>query len=210
MVASTASSVAAAAADFSRRGEAFGADVAAAARSAIDTAHAHAYSSSGDPSRAALRRGDPPPLHLPQDVFLNQPNVLELEAPSKFAEYYENRLKTLDTLKAAGFHQCRWGYHNLSVVEDVVENYWSAQIPLDVIWNDDDHMDARKDLTLSPVNYSRPKLLAFLDMLQFHWNQYDRNSCIFFHEYVSGIDKCDRNQYQMNYQNAIFDFSKLV
>ncbi|KAE8818326.1 Alpha-xylosidase [Hordeum vulgare] len=104
----------------------------------------------------------------------------------------------------------RWGYHNLSVVEDVVENYWSAQIPVDVIWNDDDHMDARKDLMLSPVNYSHPKLLAFLDMLQFHWNQYDRNSCIFFHEYVSGIDKCDRNQYQMNYQNAIFDFSKLV
>lgn len=68
-----------------------------------------------------------------------------------------------------GFHQCRWGYHNLSVVEDVVENYWSAQIPLDMIWNDDDHMDARKDLTLSPVNYSRPKLLAFLDMLLFHW-----------------------------------------
>ncbi|KAI7978973.1 Alpha-xylosidase 1 [Camellia lanceoleosa] len=24
---------------------------------------------------------------------------------------------------ALGFHQCRWGYHNLSVVEDVVENY---------------------------------------------------------------------------------------
>ncbi|XP_044956350.1 alpha-xylosidase 1-like [Hordeum vulgare subsp. vulgare] len=68
-----------------------------------------------------------------------------------------------------GFHQCRWGYHNLSVVENVVENYRSAQIPLDVIWNDEDHKDARKDLTLSPVNYSRPKQLAFLDMLQFHW-----------------------------------------
>ncbi|KAI4985863.1 hypothetical protein ZWY2020_018493 [Hordeum vulgare] len=65
----------------------------------------------------------------------------------------------------SGFHQCRWGYHNLSVVEDVVENYRSTQIPLDVIWNDDDHMDARKDFTLSPVNYPRPKLLAFLDKI---------------------------------------------
>lgn len=64
-----------------------------------------------------------------------------------------------------GFHQCRWGYHNLSVVEDVVESYKKAQIPLDVIWNDDDHMDGKKDFTVNPVNYPRPKLLAFLDKI---------------------------------------------
>ncbi|XP_061985580.1 alpha-xylosidase 1-like [Populus nigra] len=66
---------------------------------------------------------------------------------------------------AFGFHQCRWGYHNLSVVEDVVENYKKAQIPLDVIWNDDDHMDGHKDFTLNLVNYPRPKLLAFLEKI---------------------------------------------
>ncbi|KAM6589139.1 hypothetical protein CsatA_011744 [Cannabis sativa] len=64
-----------------------------------------------------------------------------------------------------GFHQCRWGYHNLSVVEEVVESYKKAQIPLDVIWNDDDHMDGHKDFTLNPNNYPRPKLLAFLDKI---------------------------------------------
>ncbi|KAF5745269.1 putative alpha-glucosidase [Tripterygium wilfordii] len=64
-----------------------------------------------------------------------------------------------------GFHQCRWGYHNLSVVEDVVESYKKAQIPLDVIWNDDDHMDGHKDFTLNSKNYPRPKLLAFLDKI---------------------------------------------
>ncbi|XP_012463676.1 alpha-xylosidase 1 [Gossypium raimondii] len=64
-----------------------------------------------------------------------------------------------------GFHQCRWGYHNLSVVEDVVENYKKAKIPLDVIWNDDDHMDGHKDFTLNPINYPRPKLLAFLEKI---------------------------------------------
>ncbi|KAL3510799.1 hypothetical protein ACH5RR_030200 [Cinchona calisaya] len=66
---------------------------------------------------------------------------------------------------AFGFHQCRWGYHNLSVVEDVVENYNKAKIPLDVIWNDDDHMDGKKIFTLNPVNFPRPKLLAFLEKI---------------------------------------------
>ncbi|KAL5553186.1 hypothetical protein UlMin_040587 [Ulmus minor] len=64
-----------------------------------------------------------------------------------------------------GFHQCRWGYHNLSVVEDVVANYKKAQIPLDVIWNDDDHMDGHKDFTLNPTAYPQPKLKAFLDKI---------------------------------------------
>lgn len=68
-------------------------------------------------------------------------------------------------LALTGFHQCRWGYHNLSVVEDVVESYKKAQIPLDVIWNDDDHMDGHKDFTLNPTNYPRPKLLAFLEKI---------------------------------------------
>ncbi|KAK1416147.1 hypothetical protein QVD17_31935 [Tagetes erecta] len=64
-----------------------------------------------------------------------------------------------------GFHQCRWGYHNLSVVEDVVDNYQKANIPLDVIWNDDDHMDGHKDFTLNPNAYPRPKLLNFLERI---------------------------------------------
>ena len=51
------------------------------------------------------------------------------------------------------------------MVEDVVENYKKAQIPLDVIWNDDDHMDGKKDFSLNPENYPRPKLLNFLDKI---------------------------------------------
>ncbi|KAJ4818147.1 Alpha-glucosidase [Rhynchospora pubera] len=66
---------------------------------------------------------------------------------------------------ALGFHQCRWGYKSLSVVQGVVEGYKKANIPLDVIWNDDDHMDASKDFTLDPINYPRPKLLKFLNQI---------------------------------------------
>ncbi|CAL0312980.1 unnamed protein product [Lupinus luteus] len=49
--------------------------------------------------------------------------------------------------------------------EDVVENYKKAKIPLDVIWNDDDHMDVHKDFTINPINYPLPKLLNFLEKI---------------------------------------------
>jgi alpha-D-xyloside xylohydrolase len=64
-----------------------------------------------------------------------------------------------------GFHQCRWGYQNLSVIESVVEGYRKENIPLDVIWNDYDYMNAAKDFTLDPINYPHPKLLKFLDQI---------------------------------------------
>lgn len=34
-----------------------------------------------------------------------------------------------------GYHQCRWGYSNWSVVEEVVNNYEKFGIPLENIWS---------------------------------------------------------------------------
>lgn len=47
-----------------------------------------------------------------------------------------------------GWHQCRWGYKNISVLEEVVNNYKKHDIPLDVVWTDLDYMSEKQDFTL--------------------------------------------------------------
>jgi len=39
-----------------------------------------------------------------------------------------------------GYHQSRWGYHNVSALETVIEKYHENGIPLDIIWSDIDYM----------------------------------------------------------------------
>lgn len=34
-----------------------------------------------------------------------------------------------------GYHQCRWGYKNWTVVQEVVDNFAKNEIPLETIWS---------------------------------------------------------------------------
>lgn len=66
---------------------------------------------------------------------------------------------------ALGWHQCRWGYLNLSNTRAVVENYKKYSIPLDSIWNDIDFFDGYKDFTTDPVNFPGQQVKEFIDDL---------------------------------------------
>jgi alpha-glucosidase len=40
-----------------------------------------------------------------------------------------------------GYHHCRWGYQNWSVLQEVVDNFAKFSLPLDNIWTDIDYMN---------------------------------------------------------------------
>ncbi|KAI3322938.1 glycoside hydrolase family 31 protein [Xylariaceae sp. AK1471] len=64
-----------------------------------------------------------------------------------------------------GYHQCRWGYQNWSVVQDVVDNFAKNEIPLETIWNDIDYMKAYQDFENDPDRYPYDKGVEFLAKL---------------------------------------------
>lgn len=67
---------------------------------------------------------------------------------------------------ALGFHQSRWGYDSVDALEAVVHGYEDAEIPMDTIWSDIDHMDGFRDFTLQPERYAAPRMAAFQEQLQ--------------------------------------------
>lgn len=64
-----------------------------------------------------------------------------------------------------GFHQCRWGYSNLTELQWIVEQYKDHGIPLETIWSDIDYMQNWKDFTTDLNTYSLPEFKEFLEFV---------------------------------------------
>ena len=64
-----------------------------------------------------------------------------------------------------GFHQCRWGYANWTVLQSVVDNYEAFGIPLENIWTDIDYMNQYRDFDNDPVRFNYSEGEEFLSAL---------------------------------------------
>jgi alpha-D-xyloside xylohydrolase len=64
-----------------------------------------------------------------------------------------------------GFHNCKYGYTSVYEVEDIVQKYKDAKIPLDTQWMDIDYMEAYRDFTTDSSNFPAAETKKFVDQL---------------------------------------------
>jgi alpha-glucosidase len=64
-----------------------------------------------------------------------------------------------------GFHQCKYGYWDVNMVAEVVGNYSTAGIPLEVMWTDIDYMHLREDFTVDPERFPLTKMRELVQTL---------------------------------------------
>ncbi|GBG59055.1 hypothetical protein CBR_g24401 [Chara braunii] len=67
-----------------------------------------------------------------------------------------------------GLQQCRYGYRDLHELEDVVQNYSAARIPLEGMWADIDYMHGYRDFTFDPEKFPEEGMRSLVNHLHRH------------------------------------------
>jgi len=120
------------------------------------------------------------------------------ENPESVIKEYHSYLGgySLPPFWSFGFHQSRWGYENITVIEEVLDKYDKLNLPLDVIWNDIDYMNNKQSLTIDYIRYSPQKLKEIK-------NKYNKKYVIIFEPTV-GISNKDFEFYKKGINKDIF------
>lgn len=94
--------------------------------------------------------------------------------PKEVTRQYLSLIGTTEMIPywGLGWQQCRWGYKSLDETKAVVSAYAANNIPLEVMWNDIDYMDAYKDFTVYPVRYPAAGFKSFIDSLHANGQKY--------------------------------------
>lgn len=71
-----------------------------------------------------------------------------------------------------GYHQCRWGYKNWTMMQDVVDNMAKFEIPMETIWNDIDYMFQYRDFENDPNTFPYDEGKTFIDGLHANGQHY--------------------------------------
>ena len=101
--------------------------------------------------------------------FYDGPTVKEVTASHQKAT---QAFPAMQQYFAFGYHQCRWGYRNWSQLQDVVDNFASAGIPLENIWTDIDYMNQYRDFDNDQNRFSYAEGAQFLDKLHANGQHY--------------------------------------
>ncbi|OJJ42298.1 hypothetical protein ASPZODRAFT_2122517 [Penicilliopsis zonata CBS 506.65] len=81
-------------------------------------------------------------------------------------------LPAMQRYHTLGLHQCRWGYANWSVVQEVIDNYARFNIPLENMWNDIDYMAFYRDFDNDPVRFGYSEGRKLIDSLHANGQYY--------------------------------------
>lgn len=81
-------------------------------------------------------------------------------------------LPTMQQYWTFGYHQCRWGYENWTVLQDVVDNFAKLSIPLETIWTDIDYMNQYRDFDNDAIRFGYSEGAGFLSKLHANGQHY--------------------------------------